>query len=169
MQKEIIPDNEDGYDLNEYYKKALRICGELLSRRDYSERKLREKLTASGIPGEAVDMAIAEMIKARYLDDRRYTDSFVRAHLKDRSLARIKRDLYDLGISEEIVSDVLQERDDETLESGELFQIRKYLEKKGCSSGPVSYEESMKLMAALYRRGFRPELIRKALSDYTDC
>ena len=163
-------DMEDqSIDLNEDYKKALRKCGELLSRRDYSEKRLREKLAASDICAEAADLAIAEMKKANYLDDRRYADSFVRSHLKDRSLARIRHDLMEAGIADDIIAEAMESDDGNAMESGELFQIRKYLEKKGYSAEKASYDESMKLMAALYRRGFRPELIRKAMSDAADC
>ena len=151
------------------YKKALRKCGELLSRRDYSEAKLTEKLLEADLAPDAVREAIDEMKKAHYLDDRRFASSFVRSYLGKRSRLRIRQDLKERGISSEIIDEVLAGLDTEDAAAVEMEQIRAFLMKKNYSPETVSYSEKQKLMASLYRKGYDPELIRKAVDtgDYS--
>ena len=159
--KDNVPAGNGSY--TDDYKKALRKCGELLSRRDYSEAKLTEKLLEADLSPEAVRDAIEEMKKAHYLDDRRFAASFVRSYLGKRSLLRIRQDLKERGISGEIIDDVFAGLDREDAADAEMGQIRAFLVKKNYSPETASYSDKQKLMASLYRRGYDPELIRKAV------
>lgn len=145
------------------YKRALRICGELLSQRDYSEKKLREKLLSREVPPDAADSAIEEMKNAHYLDDARYASSFIMAHLHNRSMLRIRNDLKERGISDEVIADAVAGVDREEAAAGEMEQIRAALEKKKYIPGETDYATRQKIMASLYRKGFQPGLIRKAM------
>ncbi len=147
------------------YKRALRICGELLSQRDYSEKKLREKLLSRDVPPEAADRALDEMKKAHYLDDARYASSFIMAHLRDRIMLRIRADLRERGISEDVIAEAVAEVDREEADAGEMGQIMAALRKKEYVPGETDYASRQKIMASLYRKGFQPGLIRKAMEE----
>lgn len=78
---------------------CLRKCGTLLSSRDYSVARLREKLIENRFPESIAAQAIEELKEAGYMDDRRIAANYVRIHTKDRSRRRILMDLARLGIS----------------------------------------------------------------------
>ena len=140
---------EEGEDLSEetygeilqsLYKACMQRCGILLGSRDYSEQRMREKLRDAGYPGSVVDNAVEKLRKAGYLDDRRFAQSFVRSHMRDRSRLRIMRDLAEKGISEPVIE--------------EAFAA-------GFDPGAASYEERQKTMAFLHRKGYPADLIRR--------
>lgn len=78
---------------------CLRKCGTLLSSRDYSVARLREKLIENRFPESIAAQAIEELKEAGYMDDRRIAANYVRIHAQDRSRRRILMDLARLGIS----------------------------------------------------------------------
>ena len=94
-------------------KDALQRCGALLASRDYSEAKLREKLRGDEYPEDVIDGVIGELKEAHYVDDARIAGQYVRLHLADRSVERIKQDLYRMGIDREIAEDALREAAEE--------------------------------------------------------
>lgn len=141
---------------------CMQRCGTLLGSRDYSEQRLREKLSDAGYPASVVEDAVGKLHRAGYLDDRRYACSYVRSHLNDRSRLRIMRDLADRGISgtdiEEAFAEVGREED---LEKAQREQVLRLLRKRGFDSDRATYEEKQKTMAFLHRKGYSTDLIRR--------
>ncbi len=166
--QEVSPETES-YILSVLRKECLSACGNLLKLQDYTAARLKQKLIYAGFPEDVTVRCLEEMKAARYLDDFRYAEQFIEAHRADRSLNRIREDLRARGIPEDILVKALEENAS-SAELGdadpEEAQIRAFLEKKHYDPENTGYDGKMKLMASLYRRGYRAELIRKILGNF---
>lgn len=141
---------------------CMQRCGTLLGSRDYSEQRLREKLSDAGYPESLVEEAIGKLQQAGYLDDFRYACSYVRSHLQDRSRLRIMRDLADRGISQKDIENAFAEvGEEEDFEEAQREQVVRLLRKRGFDPDRASYEEKQKTMAFLHRKGYSTDLIRR--------
>ncbi len=148
-------------------KDALQRCGALLASRDYSEAKLREKLRGDEYPEDVIDGVIGELKEAHYVDDARIAGQYVRLHLADRSVERIKQDLYRMGIDREIAEDALREAAEEIdPQAAQEEQIRALLAKRRYPGEAADPAEKQKTMAFLYRKGYPIDLIRHVLDTY---
>ena len=143
-------------------KDCLRRCGSLLGKRDYSRRRLGQKLTQAGYPAGIIEEVMRDLLEAGYIDDRRIAENYVRIHIKDRSRRRILMDLTRLGIEEEIVSDVMEKIPEEA-EDPEILQIRDLMRKKGFDPAAASAQERSRFMSFLYRRGYEADSIWRAI------
>lgn len=135
----------------------------LLQRRDYTERQLRDKLLDGGYPGETADQAV-EYVKAfRYIDDLRYAGDYLAAFAGRKSLRRMEQELLQKGISREVLERAVsawQERDGG---QDELRMACALLEKKHYDRNLCDRREQQRLYNFLAYRGFSGETIRKAL------
>ncbi len=143
---------------------ALHRCGDLLGRTDYTTASLEKKLETDGYPREIRQQVLMELTDAHYLDDRRLAENYIRGHLGDKSKARIRQDLQQKGISPEDLEEAFASVAEETdMESKQLSQIRRLLEKKHYDPEQATWEEKQKVMAFLYRRGFSQDMIRRGM------
>lgn len=143
-------------------KRAKLRCMNLLQKREYTEKQLRDKLSQGGYSEEIADEALAYVKSFHYVDDARYAESYIRCHLPDKSRQRIKMDLIRKGISKELADRLLEEAAEDEQNPGELLLIQKLLEKKKYSQDmPVA--EKQKIYAYLMRKGFRSEEIREGM------
>ena len=161
---------------------CLRKCGTLLSSRDYSVARLREKLIENRFPESIAAQAIEELKGAGYINDRRIAANYVRIHAQDRSRRRILMDLARLGISSETAQEALEaeyttgrvrsvgsvDRDKPAAASDsdadpEIEQIRALMQKRHFDPDGVDRAAREKFMAYLYRRGYSTDSIRAAM------
>lgn len=143
---------------------CMQRCGTLLGSRDYPERRLRTKLEDAGYPSSIIEDCITKLKEARYLDDERYAQTYVRSYIHSRSCMRIRRDLLERGISEEEINRAFAVIEEETdPEEAQLVQIRCLLKKRGYDPGEADYAMRQKTMAFLHRKGYETDLIRRAM------
>lgn len=148
---------------------CMQKCGALLGNRDYSIKRMREKLCDAGYPACIIDEAVEKLERAGYLDDLRFAQSFVRSHIQDRSRLRMMRDLAQKGISEEVIEEALDVvGEEENLEEAQRSQIIRILRKRGFDPGTADYEEKQKTMAFLHRKGYPTEMIRRLTGSGED-
>lgn len=135
-------------------KKAM----SLLQHMDRTEWELRDKLAKKEFSREAIDDAIKYVCSFHYIDDLRYATHFVEIHHEQRSIQRMKQDLYKRHVPEEYIDIALDaiDRDD----SAALKEAVRKLT-KGETGYP--YEEKQKMAAKLYRKGFRIHDIKREL------
>ncbi len=147
---------------------ALHKCGSLLMNCDYSEKGLYDKLIQSGFPRETAAGAVAEMVKAHYVDDRRLAANYVHFHLSDRSKTRIRMDLMKKGVDSELIKEAFENEEEETGESSleaEKAQIRALLEKKHYDPDHAEWQDVQKMKAFLYRKGYSQGAIRAVMEE----
>jgi len=143
---------------------CMQRCGTLLGSRDYPVHRLRTKLQDAGYPSSIIEDCIEKLQEAHYLDDARYAQTYLRSHLADRSLLRIRHDLLERGISEELIERAVTEIAEETdPEEAQLGQIRRLLQKRGYDPADADYAARQKIMAFLQRKGYGINLIRRAM------
>ena len=145
-------------------KRAKLRAMNLLQKRDYTERKLRDKLSEGMYPEEVIDEAIDYLKSYKYIDDERYAEDYIRYQMNLRSRNRIKQDLMQKGISSDIIDRLISEAYTEEEKDPELALCLNLLRKKHYDPDTVTFEEKQKIMAFLYRKGFGNDVINRALS-----
>lgn len=136
-------------------KKAMSI----LQRMDRTEWELRDKLTQKDFSQEAVEEAIEYVRSFHYIDDLRYATRFVEIYREQRSIQRMKQDLYQRHVPEEYIEMAL-----DSIDRDDSPALQKAVGKVTKGKTEFSYEERQKIIAKLYRKGFRLEDIKRELS-----
>ena len=135
----------------------------LLQKKDYTEKQLRDKLSEGLYPTDIIDDAIHYVKAYHYLDDERYARDYITYHMPIRSRNRIIQDLTGKGISKDIFMPIVEELYMEEDSDIELEQIRKLLAKKHYDPEQADFKEKQKIMAFLMRKGFQMADIRRAM------
>ena len=143
-------------DQEQRRKECLRKSGTLLSQRDYTCMRLRDKLLAGGFEEEIVEMTLKDLKEAHYLDDERYARNFIQAHWEDRSRTRIRMDLD---------ARVIGEENEERGNSAEIRQVLKLMQKRNFDPQSASWEEKGKMKGYLYRKGYSASSVRAAMNS----
>jgi regulatory protein len=132
----------------------------LLSRRDYTTKELRDRLIDRDYPADAVDAALAGLAADRLLDDARVASAHVRTalHIKSRGRHRVMRELAARGVSRQAIDDALGQ----IAPGDERTAIVKVLKRKRYPAHPT-LAERQKMFQQLLRRGFAPDAIRGVL------
>jgi regulatory protein len=165
---EEIPEDVWAELEDQFRADALHKCGSLLMNCDYSEKGLYDKLIQSGYPRAIAAGAVAEMVKAHYVDDRRLAANYIHFHLADRSKTRIRMDLMKKGVDSELIKEAFENEEEETGESSleaEKTQIRALLEKKHYDPEHAEWQDVQKMKAFLYRKGYSQGAIRAVMEE----
>lgn len=147
-------------------KRATKRAMNLLLKKDYTEKKLRDKLSEGLYPKESIDSAIEYVKSYHYLDDERFARDYITYHMTLRSKNRIIQDLSAKGINKDSFMPIIDELYSEEESDVETEQIRKLLEKKHYDKG-MDFKEKQKIMAFLLRRGYSMPLIKRVM-DYEE-
>lgn len=144
-------------------KRAKLRSMNLLQARDYTRRQLADKLEQGDYPQECIEEAIAYVESYGYIDDKRYAKDFIEYHLSSRSRTRMETDLMRKGINKEIIREAFDELAGSGVEQDELAMACDLLRKKKYCADTATRQEQQKMYGFLYRRGFRSDIISKAL------
>jgi regulatory protein len=147
-------------------KEAYSYLVKLLSARDYSEHKLREKLKLKKFPANEIEDALND-IKARgYLREEIYTEARVKGFMnKSYSVNYIRQKMAQehLTVSEESIQEIFDEH-----HVDEEDQIKKLLAKKLRSISDdkeEAYKEKQKAARFALSKGHNPGLVFKILKS----
>ncbi len=146
-------------------KRATKRAMNLLQKKDYTEKKLRDKLAEGMYSDECIDAAIEYVKSYRYLDDERFARDYIVYHMEMRSKNRIVQDLMGKGISKELTERLMLEiYEDEADVDVEQEQIKKLLVKKHYDKD-MEFKDKQKIIAFLLRRGYSMDSVRRALDE----
>lgn len=145
--------------MEEEILRAKKKAMSLLQHMDRTEWELRSKIEKAGFSEEAVREAIEYVRSFHYIDDERYAIRFAEIYRESRSISRIRQDLQKKHIPEETIALALEE-----IDYDDSAALKKAIDKllKNQTNAP-SYEDRQKLIAKLYRKGFRVDQIVKQL------
>lgn len=146
-------------------KRAKLRAMNLLKSRTYTTAQLEEKLKMGGYPPQVISEAINYVASFGYINDSQYAYDFIEYNKENKSKNRIMTDLRRKGISGDMAEEAWEEVVGEDRQELEKQQIIKLLEKKHFSSQNATLQESQKMMAFLYRKGFAIETIRNVSSE----
>ena len=135
----------------------------LLQSRDYTRKQLEDKLRQGEYPQECVAEAIAYVESYGYIDDGRYARDFIEYNLQSKSRARMETDLMRKGISKDVIQKAFSELEDLGVEQDEMEIICALLRKKKYCANTATKQEQQKMYGFLYRKGFRADIISRAL------
>ena len=133
----------------------------LLARREHSTQELRDKLLTRGFEDDEIVPALQTLSREGLLSDERFTESFIHSRMERGSgPVKIRAELRQRGVADEIISDWLDERDRMWLERAETVRCKKF-----GSALPVDYKEKARQARFLQYRGFSAEHTRQVLRD----
>ena len=134
-----------------------------LGRRDHSEQELRTKLARKTDNQQWIDTVIEECYEYRYLDDCRFTESFIRsAQNKGYGINRIQRDLQLKGISTQLANDMFQKSEFDYIDSATQLLNKRYQERI------ENAHLKQKVMAFLQNKGHNFEHIFSAIECHNE-
>jgi len=140
-------------------EKAMRLC----SRREYCRKEIFEKLISwDCTPAEASEV-VDFLVEQKFVDERRYTEAFVRDKLRFNKWGRVKIGYFlsaqniDRNMSMEVLSEI-NETEYRELLAGELNKKHKTLK------GNI-FEIKGKLYRFATGRGFESELANELISQ----
>lgn len=142
------------------YQYALRI----LTGRDYSVAKIREKFFARNISESDLEAALLRLQREGWLDDRRYAERFAESALANNRYygQRLRQEMRRRGLDAALVDEVL-ERLNECLDEGSEIKVvldRRYPD---FSFSAATDRDKRKVIGYLQRRGFGLSAIIKTL------
>lgn len=133
----------------------------LLARREHSTQELRDKLLARGFEDEEITPALQTLSREGLLSDERFTESFIHSRAERGSgPVKIRAELRQRGVADEMITAWLDERDSVWLERAEAARCKKF-----GSPLPVEYREQARQARFLQYRGFTPDQTRRVLRD----
>ncbi|MBI3068278.1 MAG: recombination regulator RecX [Betaproteobacteria bacterium] len=134
----------------------------LLARREHTRTELARKLAPhADDPGE-LSALLDELERRGWLSERRAAEQLVHARRGRFGAARIRRDLRDKGVPEEVIAQAVGE-----LKAGELDAARALWQKK-FGKAPADARERARQMRFLQGRGFSLEVIRRVVRGEED-
>ena len=132
---------------------------ELLSRRPYSRKELKDKLMRKGADEQSAEDCLDWLQEQGFLNDGEYAGAVARHYAaKGYGAGRVRSELQRRGIERELWDDSLSQLPD----AGE--QLDSFLARR--LKDPSDRDSVRKLSAALFRRGYSWEEIRAALRRY---
>ncbi len=132
---------------------------ELLSRRPYSRKELRDKLLHRGMDEAEADDCVQWLCERGFLDESEYAGAVARHYTaKGYGPGRVRSELQRRGIGRELRDEKLAEI------GGSEDKLDAYLARR--LKDPSDRDEVRKIGAALFRRGFSWEEIRAALRRF---
>ncbi|MDE5605285.1 MAG: recombination regulator RecX [Eubacterium sp.] len=131
------------------YRKAFNKCADFLSRRDHSVKELRGKLLRT-VDEASAEKAIERFEELGYLDDEKFARNYAEHLFKNKNYSNnhVKQELYKKGISRDIVAEIIEDSEIDSVESIITIINKKYYSKLNAENGKE------KVVAALMRKGF---------------
>lgn len=142
-------------------KEAYSYIVKLLSAREYSEHKLREKLRTKKFPANEVDDALAEIKSRGYLREDVYTEARVKGFMnKAYSINYIRQKMAQerLTISEESIQEIFDEH-----HMSEEQQIERLVRKKLGTKTNLDFDQQGKILRYLISKGHDFSTSKKVL------
>ncbi|TEW55957.1 regulatory protein RecX [Psychromonas sp. RZ22] len=134
-----------------------------LSRRDHSQAELLTKLKRKTDNHDWIEVIINECLDFNYLNDQRFTESFIRSSQnKGYGKTRIKQDLKLKGISEPLIKMNIDDNDFDYINSAEQLLNSKYQE------AIVTQHLKQKAMAFLQAKGHSFDIITLAIESHNE-
>lgn len=144
-------------------EKALSKMAQLCARREYSIWDIRLKLSRYNLDERTIDEIIEELVKQRYIDELRFTRSFINDKLRFNKWGKIKIvfALKQKQIPKQVVAEAFKDYSEEELNK-ELLQLLQA--KWKTIKGKSEYERKNKLISFALNRGFEMNHILQCFS-----
>ena len=145
-------------------KTALVTAVDYLARQEYSESKLRDKLTHKGYDEEEIEAALVKLKERHYIDDRSACARQL-AYLYENSsnsLRQIKLKLERRGFPRDLIAECAEELDVDVYEQEKAKALRVL---RGHYRPDA---DRQKMLGYLYRKGYDSGALRDAVDEYRE-
>lgn len=161
--------DSDLFELDPEVDKAKKAAFQLLGRRAYTRKEVRDKLSKRGFTTSVVDRTLATLERVRVVDDRDFAERFVQERLRLRPTGApvLRRDLARRGVPKDLIEAVLEEILGEVDLEAVAFRLlcgrrSRYLQ--------LSRDKALNRMYGfLARRGFSPDVARSVTARAWSC
>jgi len=137
-----------------------------LAKREYSVAELVQKLNTVAmqyeLDADEIPSIVADFQKRNWVSDTRFTEQILHARKSKFGVARIAHELREKGISDELISEAVQDVKENELTNAKTVWHKKY------GMPPGSREEWAKQARFLQSRGFGFEIIKKVINEQED-
>jgi regulatory protein len=144
--------------------KAYLYLIKLLSSRDYSEYKLREKLKTKGFIRDDIEAAIKEVIEKKYLKEDLYAEARIKGFMnKGYSQDYIQQKLKQehLTVTTESIDEIYVDH-----QYSEDEQVRELVQKKLRGKPILDYDHEAKVIRFVLSKGHDYSVIKKMITEY---
>lgn len=177
VDERVITENElllkKEIDIN-LYNKVIResriyelvdIAIKYISIRLRSIKEIKDYLKKKEEDTDLIEVSINKLIKLGYLDDERFTKAFIKDKMNFTSMGdyKIKMELYNLGVSHEVIEENISLIDNEQLEEKMKKQIEKDIR---TNKKYIGYELKNKIYNHLVSAGFSKEKVLAVINKY---
>lgn len=162
IDTEITEKDIEIYNLESNLSKAKEKAFDIVARKLVTEKELRQKLYDKGYDEMICDIVIDTMCEYDYINDYNYCLSFF-DYAKDKGwgLMKIRSELKRRGVSDEVLSDALQELDD--CPEDRIYEI---LERRYEPEELKDFKEKQRAVRFFASRGFGFDSINGAISRF---
>lgn len=143
-------------ECNKAFDKAVNF----ISIRNHSKREITDKLLKKGFNEQVIEATLSKLEEYHYIDDEIFTKSFIEQN-KNYSKLVLCGKLFQKGIDADIINKYLDNITDESEVENCIKVINKILK----SLKIESFSDKQKLISRLSRRGYKIDVIKKALSE----
>lgn len=143
-------------------KRAKLRAMNLLQKRSYTEKQLRDKLKEGLYPEKIMDTAIEYVKSFRYIDDYQYAVDYITCYESGKSRKKLETELIMKGVSKTVIADAFREWENLGGSQDEIAMIKELLEKKHYSP-ECDMKEKNRIYGFLLRRGFSIEKVQEAM------
>ncbi|MCT4660735.1 MAG: recombination regulator RecX [Tissierellales bacterium] len=149
------------------YIKLREYATNVISRRFYTEREIRNKLGERSEYNKNIELVIEKLREYNYIDDALYAERYIKdaKRLKKYGDLKIRAMLSQKGVDDGIITRKLNETK-EDLEDIEFENLLKLCLKKSITLKETDkYKKRQKLYAYLARRGYDSYMIKRAIDN----
>ncbi len=126
---------------------------------DRTEAQVRRRLASEGHQAAEIDAVVERLLNDRMLNDVAYADRYVEKHLQQRlkAIVVVEEELRTLGITDEILEQVIAPFDDEQEEAGRAWRL---VERSWSRWAQLPIELMLRRVSSyLVRRGYRADIV----------
>lgn len=158
--KEITRKQLEDWNRENEEKKSLEMALNYLSYRPRSRKEMIDYLLRKGVDSITIELTLKKLEEYGYIDDLGFASGWTKAKMNIKPMGKrmMARELYQKGISRDIIEKALEQVDETEEEQAALILAKKYIKRYEKLQGK---ERLYKIGQALARRGFEWELIQR--------
>ena len=147
------------------YERSWNYVLWLLGRKSYTKAQIREKLVKKEAEAEIIERVMLKLEDLHFVDDEQFAEAYVRSRQKQKGRIALRRDLYQKGVTEEVVDKTLEPLELEgQVEAATVLLTKnawRFRKKDPLKDDPR--KNRAKAYAYLARRGFTGDVVKEAL------
>lgn len=145
-------------------KRLMSYCIWLLSKRDYSEFEIKEKMQKYQPDEKIINTVCSKLVELSYINDERRANSIFNQYIRKEGIKKISYRLKQKGIDKELIEQIISEKtSDDDYQENTDSKILQLLISKYKSFNQEHYQKYANFLAS---RGYSWKDISQAISEF---